>query len=210
MSYNTNSNRFRAVGFDYDGVVKGRPGTVLREDIATLAGVSIDELNTAYFRNNTLVNQGKETRSQMWTRILLELQAPQLLNQVVEMEEAFVDNQTINHDVLAVAAELRVAGYKVGILSNYSHEAAEHMRNEEKLGRFFDVIHVSEETGFVKPDPDAFRHLATALDATTNQLVFTDDTARSLARADEAGFTPILFTDASQLRYALNDLGVEF
>ena len=63
-------------------------------------------------------------------------------------------------------------------------------------------------TGFVKPVQKAFTHLADELGAPINELIFIDDTPKSLSSALEVGFTPILFTGYEQLLNDLANLGI--
>ena len=70
----------------------------------------------------------------------------------------------------------------------------------------FDAFLFSAEIGLQKPDVAAFRCLATALEVDVHDLIFIDDAEASLQTAAQAGFTPILFKSAEQLRGELKDL----
>ncbi len=74
---------------------------------------------------------------------------------------------------------------------------------EKGLDKHFDVFHISAETALVKPEPDAFKHLANELGVEIKELVYIDDSEKSLSTSKECGFTPVLFESYEQL---VNDL----
>ena len=64
-------------------------------------------------------------------------------------EDANADD--LNQDVLDLVYKLRGNGYRVGLLSNNSHEKADEMR-QSGLDKHFDAFDISAETGLVKPE----------------------------------------------------------
>lgn len=203
--------RYRAIGFDWGGVLNGRPKKYTDQKIAELLGVSLDRLETAYYRHNCAVNLGQIDWLTLWQLVLGELgfaDRPDLVRQVKQISDDGNTNDP-NKEVLNLVDRLRSNGYKVGVLSNNSADKAKMMR-QVGLDKHFDALDISVETGFVKPDPLAFAHLANGLDVAINQLVFVDDSLKSLSRAQEAGFTPILFENYDSLIDKLTKLGIRY
>lgn len=200
---------YRAIGFDWGGVLNGRPGKYFGQTVADTVGVSSEAYKTAYFHHNQKVNRGEITWRQLWELVLGELghaNDPKLVDTVLEIsEKANADN--LNTDILALVDSLRANGYKVGLLSNNTADKAARMR-AQGLDKHFDAFDISVETGLVKPDPRAFEHLADELGASISELAFIDDSPKSLSRANEAGFTPILFDTYDQLLRDLQSLGI--
>jgi hypothetical protein len=64
---------YKAVGFDYGGVITGEPSSVISKSIATLLGVPEDEYVKAYYHHNLALNEGLITWQQLWTAVLEEL-----------------------------------------------------------------------------------------------------------------------------------------
>lgn len=62
----------------------------------------------------------------------------------------------------------------------------------------------------MKPDPKAYQALCAALQVTPAELIYIDDTPRSLESAAEVGYTPILFENYAGLVAKLKKLGLEF
>ena len=76
------------------------------------------------------------------------------------------------------------------------------------LDKHFDVFIVSAEVGVMKPDPEIFNLFAERLGVTLPELVFIDDSKRSLSAAVECGFEPVLFESYEQLVQSLNKRGI--
>ena len=57
-----------------------------------------------------------------------------------------------------VLADLKAAGFKLGVISNWD-ESARSLLDEHGLTEFFDTIVISSEAGFSKPEPEIF-HIA--------------------------------------------------
>lgn len=199
----------KAIGFDWGGVLNGKPGKYFAEAVASEIGVTVEQYQTAYFHHNQKVNKGEVTWQQLWELVTAELgrsNEPELVQKIIQIsEDANADN--LNEDMLALVDRLRANGYKVGLLSNNSADKAALMR-ERGLDKRFDVLDISVETGLVKPNPEAFIHLAQGLNADIKDLIFIDDTPKSLSTAEETGFTPILFDGYERLVKDLEALGI--
>src|ERR1017187_3674860 len=152
---------YRAVGFDYGGVIKGRPGSFVSAGVTDLLGVTKEQYQEAYYRYNKKVNRGEVTWLELWKLVLTDLGQPDKVDVVMELSNS-VFNQAINQNILNLVDVVKAKGYKVGLLSNNTTEAGQKMR-EFGIDKHFDVFHVSAETGFVKPELEAFAHLAQEL-----------------------------------------------
>lgn len=199
--------KYAAIGFDWGGVLNGQPGKVLNQQICEFLGVSSEQLLRTYFKYYKKVNRGQMTWDEIWTAVSTDLGHPEKARQVVKMSyEAHEDN--LNPKMLDLVANLKNQGYKVGLLSNNSQDKADLMR-EKGLDKLFDVMDVSVETGLVKPEPAAFRHLADGLGVKLEELIYIDDSPNSLSTAEICGYTPILFESYEQLVTELQRLGVK-
>lgn len=203
------ARNYRAIGFDWGGVLNGKPGMYFVQSVAAEIGVTPAAYQTAYFHHNQKVNRGEVSWEQLWELVLAELghqHEPALVQRIIQIsEEANADN--LNEDILALVDRLRANGYKVGLLSNNTTEKAALMR-KRGLDKKFDAFAISVETGFVKPEPAAFNHLARDLGVDISELIFIDDSPKSLSTAEETGFTPILFNNYDELVSDLNALGI--
>lgn len=199
--------KFKAVGFDWGGVLNGRPGRLFGQEVAKIVGVSHADFLEAYFKHNKKVNRGEIDWPELWSLVLTELGHPELSEEITELSYQ-AHGENLNQDVLSLVDALRSQGYKVGLLSNNTVGRAKLMR-QSGLEEHFDVFHISAETKLVKPEPEAFRHLADDLGVKLPELIFIDDSEKSLSTAQECGYTPILFENYSQLSQDLKRLGIQ-
>ncbi len=198
---------YTAIGFDWGGVLNGKSGNYFGEGVAKLLGITQEVYLEAYFHHNKKFNRGEVTQRELWVLVLDELNQPNKVDEIIALAQVFnADN--LNQDVRDLVDNLRLAGYKVGLLSNNTAEKATQLRHEG-LDKHFDAFDVSAETGFVKPEPQAFYHLADSLGVDAKELVFIDDSQKSLSTSKECGFAPILFESCQQTIEDLRQLGIK-
>jgi epoxide hydrolase-like predicted phosphatase len=200
---------YKAIGFDWGGVLNGKPGKFFGEAVANEIGVTPEQYGVAYFHHNMKFNSGAIDSQELWTLVVEELghpNEPGLVQRILEISTA-ANADNLNEDVLSLVDLLRRNGYKVGLITNNSADKAALMR-KTGLDAHFDAFDVSVETGLVKPDPAAFNYLADELGVKVSELIFIDDTPQSLSTSKETGFTPILFDSYEQLVNDLATLGI--
>lgn len=202
--------KYKAIGFDYGGVVNGKTGTYFNEQFLKLVDVSSEDYLKVYFSHNRKFNVDKPiTERELWTLVLTDLQKLQYLDKVMHLVLEMRISKSTNQNVIDIVAKLRNKGYKTGLLSNNSQTAANKMR-EDGIDKDFDVFIVSAEVGMMKPDKEIFELFANQLEVDLPELIFIDDASKSLSTADECGFTPILFESYEQLTNDLQKLEVNW
>jgi epoxide hydrolase-like predicted phosphatase len=206
---------YKAIGFDWGGVINGKPSRYFEQAVIDLTGITKQEYENAYYRHNAKLHRGEITWEHLWELVLSELgypDNPEMVQQIINLSNRLLSNTmstvNLNSEVLELIKRLRSNGYKIGLLTNNSGEQIKIMRSQN-IDDLFDAIDISSETGFVKPNPEAFKHLASGLDADIADFIFVDDVPKSLSTAEETGFTPILFDDYEQLVKDLEALGVK-
>lgn len=100
--------------------------------------------------------------------------------------------------MLALIAELRALGVKVGLLSNSwsNHYPAEVLA-------LCDPVIISGEVGLRKPDPRIYRLLLDRLGLPAERTAFVDDVKPNVASAEAVGIHAIRHVDAATTRAAL-------
>ncbi len=198
---------YRAIGFDYGGVIYGRPGTQFNLEVAKLAGLPVDTVMREYFTRNHQANVGTVSYDEVWCQVFSALDRSEKYAEFLTFQTAWGAAKKLNPAVLALSDTLRAAGYKTGILSNANSAMAEDIR-QEKIDTHFDIFLPSCELGFMKPDRRAYEALAKALDVEPRAMIFVDDTPKSLESAQAVGYTPILFESYATLVLELQSLGI--
>jgi putative hydrolase of the HAD superfamily len=111
-----------------------------------------------------------------------------------------------NESMLALAAELRDAGVKTGILSNMLADMLEKLRAEVNWLPLFDVQVYSCDLGLAKPDEAIYARLIEELGVAPSRTLFVDDIGANVEGARRAGLQAVLFESEPQLRDYLADL----
>ncbi len=199
---------YKAIGFDYGGVINGKPGTTFTHAICEIIGVNPEEYRSAYFAHNRGFNTGTlKSEKALWSAVFTDLDRMQFIDEVMRLSAGLRTGIAINERVLSLVDYLRASGYKVGLLSNNSLSAANDMR-AEKLDTHFDVFIVSAEVGLMKPDKEIYTLFADKLGVSLGELIFIDDSTKSLSSAADCGYTPVVFTSYEQLVDQLKNLAI--
>ena len=198
---------FKAIGFDYGGVIAGISGPEFNRRISILLGIEQKTFQDVYFKFNYLLNNNILSRQEFWKKIAEELGVPEKYNNVIKFIEALPHHE-LNEQVINLVGRLRINGYKVGLLSNNDIETANKFK-ENGLSEHFDAVVVSAEVGYSKPHFKAFEILTERLGVKAKELIYIDDSEKSLINAEEIGFQPILFSDYESLLLNLRSLGIK-
>lgn len=201
--------QYKAIGFDYGGVIHGMPGPLFNQKVADLLELPVNVVMKEYFARNHQANVGKVTYNEVWKEVFSVLKRPEAFGAFFKFQTDWEAKKVLNTEFLDLSDQLRKAGYKTGILSNASAEMAEYVR-KEKIDTHFDVYLPSCEIGCMKPDRRAYTALVEALQIEMSSLIFIDDTPRSLESADELGYTPVLFENYPNLILKLRELNLSF
>jgi len=127
------------------------------------------------------------------------------------LAQAASDIFRLNASVVPVIAQLRSAGWRLGVLSNtcecHWEYCAARFRILEEL---FDVHALSYRIGAAKPEPAMFRAAAELAGVGVKEIFFTDDIPQHVAGARAAGFDAVQYTTAEKLAAELRRRGVRF
>ena len=200
------STYFKAIGFDYGGVLTGLSSSEYISRISKLLKVKPIEYVEIYYKYNQKANSGEITWHQLWIYVLRELGKSDKYDELMNIFKNSNFGE-INTKVLDLIEALRKKGYKTGLLSNNDNETAKTIRSSG-LEKYFDVIEISSETGLVKPNPVAIEHFAQNLGVNVNDIIFIDDSEKSLSSSDEVGYMPILYSNLNNLKISLKKLNV--
>ena len=109
-----------------------------------------------------------------------------------------------DEELFAYVRELK-KDYKLGLLSNVAGNYLHQIFTTSQLS-LFDAIALSFESGFIKPQAEAFGVMAKQLGVDLNECVFIDDQQRNVNGAITAGMPAIVYHDAAKLQRELSKL----
>lgn len=111
----------------------------------------------------------------------------------------------------SVIRRLKMAGYGVYGLTNWSAETFPMVRDTYPVFQEFDGIVVSGEEHLLKPDAAIYKCLLERYALQAEESLFVDDNADNVAGARNVGMKAIQFTSAEELERELKDVfGLQF
>ncbi len=118
---------------------------------------------------------------------------------------------TLNLPMLPLAAQLRQAGYPMGILSNTCETHWPYCRDHYRIvAEGFQVYALSYRIKAIKPEAAIFHAAAELAGCRPEEIFFVDDVAGHVAGARAAGFDAVQFTSAEALAAELRRRGLRF
>ncbi len=128
-----------------------------------------------------------------------------------ELASAAADIFSLNLPVLPLAAQLRQAGYRMGILSNTCELHWRHCARRFRIvGEGFAVHALSYRIQAAKPEAAIFRAAAELAGCPPEEIFFVDDLAEHVVGARDAGFDAVQFTSAESLAEELRKRELRF
>lgn len=112
----------------------------------------------------------------------------------------------INKDLLEFIKSLKEK-YKIGLLSNFTHEWLREVINENHLKSYFDQILISSEQKLIKPELEFFQKIFDLLGINKDEVIFIDDREYQIDAANKFGIKSIQYTSNDQLKKDLRNLG---
>lgn len=110
-----------------------------------------------------------------------------------------------DQQLLDYISELRNK-YKIGVLSNVGKDGLLHYFTQAELDEHFDIVVVSGEIGYAKPEAEAFEITAERLGVRADECVFTDDQTDYCEGARGVGMHSIWYKNFAQFRTELEAL----
>jgi len=102
-----------------------------------------------------------------------------------------------NAELLEFIAQELKGKFKLGVLTNASHDVLDGILSPEERA-LFDAAITSFHVGLTKPDPRMFQLMADELGVRPDECVLVDDQERHLDAATKLGMTPVLYESVEQ------------
>ena len=195
----------KAIVFDYGGVIEQKDGDLIQE-IADSLQITKEDWQEIYFTLNHLNNTGQKSWREVATIVAQKFNASDIqISFIQDLINKYDQKRILNLELIEIIKDLKKKNYKIGILSNYSITLREKLTRLNIIDLFDEVI-ISSEVGLQKPQPEIFEIVFNKLNIKNNEMIFIDDTKRSLEGAENIGYVPVLYTSNKTLKSELSDI----
>ena len=115
-------------------------------------------------------------------------------NETARMRHDFYRGDKRNDELVAYIDQVRAAGLRTAVLSNFSVELRGFLEHHILLNHF-DRIAISAEIGVMKPSAKAYQAVLAMLNLPAAACVFVDDQPGNIKAAEALGMQGIVFRD---------------
>lgn len=180
---------FKAVIFDFGGVVHSLGGKKLSEILADKTGLSKDEVLTKIKPKLLEMSIGKIDEELFWRSFGVKIEGV--------WDEQLKDNR-LNYQVVELVKNLRSKNIITLVLSN---TIPPHSKIIKDLGwyGYFDKIYLSHDIRSRKPDIKAYEYVLKDQNLNGNECIFVDDLEENLIPAKNLGMKTILARNPIQV-----------
>jgi putative hydrolase of the HAD superfamily len=200
---------FKGVAFDFGNVISLPQAEGVMEELASLAAMERTLFESLLWANRPEYDRGTLTGVEYYRNFLSK--AGVFLDDKTLERMIAVDLKSwarINPGTERLMADIKMAGYKLGILSNMPHEFLAIARGKFPV---FDLPHAaiySCEVGSIKPEERIYREMVSALGIAAEELIFFDDMPVNVEKACSLGIRAFIWKDADSAREELRRLSL--
>lgn len=189
---------------DYGGVLSWPQRAESVEAMARRVGVRVDAFRAAYWQHRDPYDAGLPAE-EFWRRVLGTLGHPSetkgVLATIAWLIQGDVESWThYREEVWDLIRSFRANGGRTAMLSNGVPEVMARIRSERSLDLWFDVVVVSCEVGYVKPDPRIYEICLSRLGVAADRALFVDDSTVNIEAAAKLGIQTLYFTGDRSVR----------
>jgi len=188
----------KAVAFDYGKVLSLPPTAQQWQTLSSRFGVQPPEFQRFYWGHREELDRGTLDNLAYWQAVALDCghkiddaEAERL----IEHDSAQWANE--NPEMLALARDLRQAGYRTAILSNMESRLLALIRQRLPWLDEFEVQIFSCEVGTVKPEPAIYLECCRRLACEPHEALFLDDKKVNTEAAKRVGMESYVFHSAA-------------
>jgi putative hydrolase of the HAD superfamily len=187
----------RALILDYGEVLVSRQSPEAIREMAGFCGLGVPAFHDFYWKHRPAYDTGAADAREYWRRLLDDARpgagvAPEVVDRLIDLDARSWTRY--REDVWQIAAGFRAAGGRTAFLSNGVPEVMSLVRAERDLARWFNVVIVSYEVGFTKPDARIYRLCLSRLGVRAEDAMFVDDRPANLEGAAALGIRSLRFT----------------
>ncbi|MBL8103544.1 MAG: HAD-IA family hydrolase, partial [Anaerolineales bacterium] len=114
-----------------------------------------------------------------------------------------------HHETIQIAKNLKRSGWPLYLLSNFSAEKFDIVKQRYDFLKLFDDMIVSGEHKLVKPNADIFAFTLNRIQRKASECLFIDDSLPNIRTANKMGFITIHYLSPAQLKRDLYQLSIK-
>lgn len=195
----------KAIAFDYGGVIKINDSDLF-SDIAKYLNITREEFSKEYFTLNHLFNTQEKSYEDVITLIISKFNdSKEAKDYILNLMKENHSKYHLNDELIDIIKDLKNRDYKIALLSNNSIKLKE-ILIQDGISDLFDVVVISAEVGCQKPQPEIFNILFKKLELEPSEVIFIDDTMKSLESADKIRYIPVLYINNKTLKSELSSI----
>jgi epoxide hydrolase-like predicted phosphatase len=189
----------KAIAFDYGGVIRINDEDLFGK-IAKYLNITREEFSKEYFSLNYLFGIQDKSYEDVMALIISKFNdSKEAKDYILDLTKENHSKYHLNNELINIIKDLKNRNYKIVLLSNNSIKLKEELI-KDGIADLFDEIIISAEVGFQKPQPEFFEILFKKMKVRPEEVIFIDDTLKSLEGANQIGYIPILYKDNQSLK----------
>lgn len=200
--------KIKHIIFDFGGVFLdlNKSGMGVPTQLSKIFNIPIDVADKFWNENKEELLVGEETPKEFLIKVITFLDFKIDPDMALSYWEnlAEVKESHINWDVVELAQELGKK-YEIHILSD-TIDVKRKTDIIQKIHEKFRKVFQSHETGFKKPDAEAFLNALSKINAKPEECIFIDDVKANVDAAVKLGIHSILFESYEKLKKELSEI----
>lgn len=194
----------KTVVFDLGGVCLHE--TAWSEILSKKYNIPKDEIHKLLDEEYRKLATSSEKSDEFWKNIKSRYK---LKDDWKNIRNSIIDSITTNNKVLEIIKKLKKNGYEVLYFSNSHIDLSAGINDKCGIESFFDNGLFSHNSEFFKPDKRFYYELLKISKSKLDEMVFIDNKEVNLVTARELGMSTILFSDKTNLKKELSELGIK-
>ncbi len=199
--------KIKVIAFDFGGVIATTDKKEVAQFISKTLNLSPEQTNEALLQLKRYTKSGKEEQD-FWLTYAQSMGIKLPVDWMNQLEKNRRKNLKEIPGMVNVVKNLQRQGFQTALLSNVRMSQAR-IKSELGLYQMFNPILLSYQTGFSKPDPQAYNNLLEQLKVPKEDVLFIDNKLENVQAAKSLGLDAILFIDADQLVEELKQRGID-
>jgi len=185
--------------FDLGGVIVNWHNSWLIQEVSDEFKLQKEKLSKEFYKNLPKIATGKINEKELWYVIGKELESKKLMNLNESiLYRIFQKHCSLNNSIVDLSKKLSQKGITVGILSNTEPASYLAIKKLTSLDHF-EYKFLSYNIGYLKPDPEIYRHVMDNVQFPKEELFFIDDLKSNVESARSEGIDSVQYTSHNEL-----------